>query len=231
MPLLRSANTPSPQKRLFDTVGIIVLCCLGLSLGAWEAYRCAKIRFGYVATYSFVGAIVLAIVLIAVGLVLVVYWRTRRIGIGFISAGMLSCAAFYGGIFLLEKIDRVAWRHEPRVAIGADQVASLVIYFCPKTTDEQIENFRESVLERDAEPRHAGRDFPAFVGSYLRLAPSQTQRHDGVALTIRESSTLQTVKDYMTTIESDPRVARVFTDVAPTAIRIGNSHSIDSKCR
>lgn len=231
MPLVRPANSPSPKKRLFDIVAIIVLSCLGLGLGAWEAYQCAQISFGYSASYSFAVAIVLAIVLMAVGSVLAVYWRTRGIGIGFISAGILSCAGFYGGIALLLKVDRVAWRHEPRVAIGADQVASAVVYFCPKTTGEQIENFRESVLEEDAEPRHAGRDFPALVGSYLRLAPTQAQGHDGIALTFRESTTQPAVKNYVTTIESDPRVAKVFTDVAPVAIRIENSPSIDGKCR
>jgi len=112
----------------------------------------------------------------------------------------------------------------------SNQVASVVIYFCPDTTSEQIENFRDTLLEQDARPRHAGKDFPAFVASYLRIAPSQAHGHDGVALTFQQSTTQEAITNYMTQIEADPRVAKVFTDIAPTSIRVGNS-SVDGRCR
>ena len=167
-----------------------------------------------------------------VGLVLAVYWRTRWVGFGLIAAGVLSCATFYAGIGVLLKLDRVAWKHEPPlVSFGPDQDASIVVYFCPKTTSDQIESFRETVLEEDAEPRHAGRDFPIFVGSYLRLLPSQANGHDAIALDIRKGSGNSQIAGYLNKIESDPRVAKVFTDVAPTAIRIANSRSVDGNCR
>ncbi len=100
-------------------------------MGAWEAEKCAKIAFGYVASYSFAGAVALGILLVTIGSVLAVYWRTRGIEIGLILAGVLSCACFYGGIAVLLKLGQVAWKHQPRVSIGADQEASTVIYFCP----------------------------------------------------------------------------------------------------
>jgi hypothetical protein len=145
--------------------------------------------------------------------------------------GVLSVMTFYSGIAVLLKLDRVAWKHERLVSIGPKQNASAVIYFCPKSTDGQIENFREAVLEEDAQPRHAGRDFPVFVGTYLRLSPSQANGHKAVALSFRESDRGGAIEAYLNKIESDTRVAKVFTDVAPTEIRIANSRSVDGNCR
>ena len=66
---------------------------------------------------------------------------------GLIAGGVLSCLTFYGGMAVLQRLDRVAWKHElPPVAIGPDQKATLVVYFKHGTTNEQIEAFHSSVL-------------------------------------------------------------------------------------
>jgi energy-coupling factor transporter transmembrane protein EcfT len=231
MPVLRPQTARSAKQRLFDRSALVVLGCLGIAFGVWEAYQCAKVAFGYVASYNFVAAIVVAIVLTIVGLLLAVYWRSRWIGVGFVLAGVLSCATFYSGVTVLLKSDHVAWRHEPpMVTFGPDQKASAVIYFCPKTTNEQIENFVDSVLEDSAEPRHAGRDFPVFVASYFRLSPSQANGHDGAALTFRLATTSGDIRSYITKIESDIRVSKVFVDAVPASIRL-NKNDADRKCR
>ena len=117
------------------------------------------------------------------------------------------------------------------IAFGPGETASAVIYFCPSTTSEQIESFTEEVLEEDAKPRHSGRDFPVFVGSYFRLAPTQANGHDAVALTFRPSARQEAAAGYLTRIESDVRVAKVFKDVAPTAIHLENTRSVNDRCR
>jgi hypothetical protein len=102
---------------------------------------------------AFAAAVFWAIALVGIGLLLLVDWRTRGIGAGLVAAGLLSCVTFYGGIAVLLRLDRAAWRHEPPPsAIGPDQTASLVIYFRHGTTEEQIKEFRSSVLTGTAEP-------------------------------------------------------------------------------
>ena len=76
---------------------------------------------------------------------------------------------------ILVKRDRVAWRQSPPLrSFGPAQKSSLVIYFCSGIGDQQIEDFRETVLEV-AERSRADRTFPLFVNSYFRLAPSKSE--------------------------------------------------------
>jgi hypothetical protein len=164
-------------------------------------------RFGYVASYAYAAAWFVAIAAVGVGLLLVIYWRTRGIGAGLISAGLLSCATFYGGIGILLKLDHVAWRHEPPpVAFGPDQKASLVIYFRRGTTSEQIEEFHSSVLAGTAE------------SIYLGLGPSQANGREGIALTFSGDTRPEQVSRYIEKIEHDARVEKVYRDIAPSAI-------------
>lgn len=209
MPLLSPNSPPSTAHRRVNRIVICGPSVVGSALGAWQARECAAIRFGYVAGYAFAAALFWAIALIGTGLLLVVYWRTRGIGVGLVAAGLLSGATFYGGMGILLRLDRVAWRHEPPlVAIGPDQKASLVIYFRRGTTDEQIEEFRSSVLTGTAEP-----------SEYLRLLPSQANGHEGVALTFSTDSRPEQVTRNVEKIEHDSRVEKVYRDIAPAAIQ------------
>ncbi len=80
---------------------------------------------------------------------------------------------------ILLRLDRVSWKHEPPpIAIGPDQKATLVVYFKHGTTDEQIKNFRYSVLSGAVEPLE-----------YLRLLPDQANGHEAVA---RRTATMST---------------------------------------
>ncbi len=229
--ILRPERPVSLTQRRLNRSAPLVLAIAGALFGLWQANQCAKIAFGYAATYSFTAAFALAILVVVLGLPPLIYWRTRWVGIGLLAAGLLSWVAFYGGIAALTKLDRVAWRHEsPEVRFGPDQKATAVIYFCRQTSNEQIENFSEFVLEELAEPRHPGRDFPVFVDTYIRLSPTQANGYDAIALTFRNEGTSDRVRAYMRKIESDPRVKNVFKDVVPTEIRMDKT-SADGKCR
>ena len=137
-----------------------------------------------------------------------------------IAAGLLMYPLFLGYIGVMKKLDRVAWMHESIVHFGPDQSASLVIYYRPGTTDAQIEDFIENKLEQPAEPRHDGKDYPEFVDSYLRLLPSQANGYDASALTFRVNESVPEVSSYISMIQSDPRVQRVFRNVAPDSIHL-----------
>jgi hypothetical protein len=184
------------------------------ALGFWDctgrmaAKDCAATRFGYAAGYSFGAAISLAVLLCGIGLLLLLYWRTRGVGIGLVAAGFLTCLTFYGGIAILLKLDRVAWKHEPPlVAFGPDQKATIVIYFKRGITDEQIEEFRSSMLTGIEERTE-----------YLRLLPDQAHGHEGVALTLSRDASPEQVTRYVKKIEGDSRVEKVYRDIAPTDV-------------
>lgn len=214
MPLLRPTRPLSDRHHHFNRIVVIAISVIGIAVGCWEAKSVAAIRFGYVAGYGYASAVFVAIALCGVGLLLVIYWRTRWVGTGLIAAGVFSCAMFYAGIALLWRLDRVAWRHEPPpVALGPRVTASLVIYFQRGITDDAVESFRSSVLA-DAQGR-----YPSFVRIYLRLLPSQANDHEGIALTFSEDARSQEIAEYVDKIKRDRRVENVYMDVAPAAIK------------
>ena len=199
---------------------VLLLACLGIGLGFWEARDCASLRFAYIADYSYAGVLSLSIGLSVIGLLLLIYWRTRWVGAGLIAAGILSCAMFYTGMTVLVKEDRVAWRHEPPLERfgGPGAKASAVIYFRRGVTREQVEEFDSLVLQGPAPPWHDGRDYPPFLATYVSLLPSQANGHEAIALTFFNDAPPDKVNAYLATIKADSRVARVFLDTAPDAI-------------
>jgi hypothetical protein len=208
MPLLSPSCQPSPAHGRVNRISAIGLSAIGVALGAWQAKSCASIAFGYVAGYAYATAVFLAMALCGIGLLLLIYWRTRGIGFGLLAAGLLSCVTFYGGMAVLLKLDRVAWQHEPPpVAIGHDQKATLVIYFRRGTTDEQIEEFHSWISSGTADP-----------SEYLRLLPSQANGYEGVALTFSKDTPPEQVTRYVEKIKGDSRVEKIYRDIAPTAI-------------
>jgi hypothetical protein len=197
------------QSRVHRTV-LVALGAIGIVLGGWEARDCAATQFGYAAGYAYAGAVFLAIALLVIGALLTIYWRTRPIGLGFVAAGVLSCVTFYGGMAILLRLDRVAWKHEPPpVAIGPSQNADLVIYFRNGTSDKQIEEFRSSILQE-----------PGWrYQTYLRLLPNQANGHDAVALTFSRANRPPDLARYIEKIRRDGRVETVYENVAPTEIQ------------
>ena len=147
---------------------------------------------------------------------LLIYWRTRWFGIGFIAVGIFSYVMFLGGMALLTKEDHVAWRHEKMVSFGPDKKASAVIYFRKGITSQQVEVFNSTVLEVPTS-QSPGHGHPAFVQTYLRLA--QANGHEGIALTFFDNASADKVNAYLTTIRADSRVEKVFLNTSPSSIR------------
>jgi hypothetical protein len=219
MPLLKSDQLLSSTQRKVNKFSLITLAFLGILLGLWEAYICASTRFGYAAAYSFGTVWAFATLFCATALPLLLYWRSRWIGIGFVAMGLLSCATFYIGIEILLKADRVAWRHEPPlVRFGPDQNASIVIYFKNGTTAKEVEDFNSSTLEEPAEPGHPGRDYPPFVSEYLRLLPSQANGYEAIALSFFDGSPSDRTNAFIDRIKSDKTVLKVFQNRSPASI-------------
>ena len=82
----------------------------------WAAIDCSHIAFGYVASYSFAMVLMLGCASAFVGLVLMIYWRTRSTGAALLGTGIATYLVFLGCIGVLKKFDKVAWVREPPCA-------------------------------------------------------------------------------------------------------------------
>ena len=215
-------RTPITDKqRRRRRIGVALILIAGICFGIWEALDCARIPFGYVASYDFGIAFFLTVCASVLGMLLLIYWRTRSSGMALIVAGIISYATFLGGIYGLKKLDRVAWQHEPPMQrFGPDQQASIVIYYRHGTSQAEINDFIDKVLERPAQPRHDGRDFPEFVSEYMVLIPSQASGYDGSTIGLRSNAAQSETAAYIASIRADPRVARIFLNSAPDSIHL-----------
>lgn len=218
---LRSSCTPNPAQKRRRWISACVIAAAGLVFATWAAIDCAHIAFGYVASYSFATVFMLGCAFAFVGVLLMIYWRTRSTGIALISTGVAMYLVFLGCIGILKKFDRVAWEHEPPLeAIGPDQQALLIVYYRPGTSEQQIEDFVEHKLENYPSKVHDGTDFPDFVTAYLGLVPSQANGFNGRALTFKPGAHGIAVESFVCMVQSDSRVSRVFRDRSPNAIHL-----------
>ena len=135
--------------------------------------------------------------------------------------------AFLGCIETLKKFDKVAWQHEPPMQhFGPDRQASLVIYYRPGTSGQQIEDFVEYKLENYPSKVHDGKDFPEFVIEYMALSPSQANGFDGSALNFKPDANRGAVDSFVSMVQSDPRVALIFRDLVPNAIHLSTAQRV-----
>jgi hypothetical protein len=221
MPLFKQAVPLSRAQRRRRWIAAFVILAAGSGFAVWAAIDCARIAFGYVASYSFAMVLMLSSVLVVSGFVLTIYWRTRSTGAALVGTGIFTYLVFLGCIGILKRLDKVAWQHEPpQQAIGPEKQASLVIYYRPGTTPQEIEDFVEHKLENYPSKIHDGKDLPDFVSEYLALIPSQANGFDGSALTFKPGADGAAVDSFVSMVQADPRVARVFRDTSPNAIHL-----------
>jgi len=228
--ILKGPATRSSSERRRNRWLIILFSAMGIVLGCWQAHAISKIRFSYIAGYSHAIAFILAAYLIVLGLPFLIYWRTRWVGFGLLLAGALSLVFYLGGLEISLRLNRVAWQHEPVHLLGTAQKASAVIYFCADTTVQQIDDFHREVLEVP-NPSYGDRRFPVYLSSYLRLAPSQANGYQGVALRFNQGTAPDQIKNYVARIDSDPRVLHVFIDAVPDLIHVDREILAHSRCR
>ena len=221
MPVFEAAAPKTRAQKRRRWVGASVIMAAGLGFSIWAAIDCAHIAFGYVASYSFVTVLMLSCASAFIGILLMIYWRTSSTGLALLSTGIAMYLVFLGCIRVLKKFDRVAWMHEPPArAMGPDQQASLIIYYRPGTTQQQINDFVEHKLEGYPSKVHEGTGLPGFVNGYLGLSPSQANGFDGGALTFRPGAHGVAVDSFVRIAQSDPHVERTFRDTPPAAIHL-----------
>jgi len=128
---------------------------------------------------------------------------------------------FYGGMSVLWRLDRVAWRHERPVKMSLSDKASVVIHLRRGITEKEVEQFRSSALA-DAGNKY---ELPSFVRMYWRLTPDQANGQWGIALYFSDHARPTELTNYVEKIKHDTRVDAVYTDTSPDAIQPQSNHS------
>ncbi len=223
MPIFRPASPITPAQHFFNRAAAALAAAGCCGFGFWEARSAAQVASGYQAGYDAVAALLFAIAISLGGLCFCLYWRTRALGISLLASGLLSYAAFLGGAAYLARRGQGPGGEATLESIGPNQQASVVIYFRKGTTNRQIEDFHTTVLEQPGQPMHPEPDYPWFVIDYLRLVPAQANGFDAAAVSFRKYAAARDTGPYIARVRSDPRVDRVFLNVAPLAIHISPS--------
>src|ERR1039458_10896991 len=99
MPLLEPASGVSQSQRRFDRIAPTVLALAGIALGRFFAIQLTHIPSGYVASYVTLSVVASTALLGLLGAILLLHWRTHRLGVGLIVAGgpTLTALATGGG--------------------------------------------------------------------------------------------------------------------------------------
>jgi hypothetical protein len=220
MAIFASDEPLSTRQRSLNWGALLVMCLGGMAWGFLVAKRCASLTLGYAAQYYYAIVFFVAIGLFLLAVPPLIYWRTRWLGFGIAAGGVLSVLAFGASMRILSVENRVAWQRPQRmVSISADSKPSAVIYFKAGVTDQQVEDFRISVLMESAMPRHQGLDFPPYVGKYFRLPPNQTNGRRAIALSFSNAAP-NDEQAYLSRIRADSRVETVLVNGPDASIRL-----------
>lgn len=104
MPLLSPSSPLSSEHRRLNRAAVIGLSAFGIVFGLFRAKEYAATRFAHLASQASTATVLYGSVFCAIGLLLLIYWRTRGFGAGLAAAGILSCAAFYGGMAVFTRL-------------------------------------------------------------------------------------------------------------------------------
>jgi len=100
--------------------------------------------------------------------------------------------------------------------IGPEVKASLVIYFKPGITNQQVEDFWHEVLSRP-DPSGKGYYHRNGVGDIGRIAP--VQGHEGISVSFFPDATKEERDEVIHDITSSPIVYKVLRDIAPADVK------------
>lgn len=103
------------------------------------------------------------------------------------------------------------------VRFGPEVKASLVIVFKPDVTDEQVEDFRRSVLQVTTS-NETERKYLSGIRQYLRVLP--IQKHNAIALTFHDDIAQAQREEIMKRVKSSPLVYKVFENIASVDVKL-----------
>jgi len=196
---------------------ICVVLALTILLGGFLVSSFNREPSGYVAVYDVVAMWMLALLVLLMGIVLLIFRRTRFSGWVVAAAAFLVPIVFFVGVKASEAAGLNRWLNAPLVHFGPDVRSSLVVYYKTGISETQISNFQDVQLYQ-ARPDGNGQEFKPGIGTFLRLVPSQAHGHDAFALDLDSGMRPDQRESLISSLSSSPLVFKVYRDVAPDSI-------------
>jgi hypothetical protein len=207
---LNPLNDISQAQRRFDRIAPIVLALAGIALGYFFANQLTHIPSGYVAPNVTLSVLASTVLLILLGAILLLHWRTHRLGVGLIGAGLLTLTTYALAGRVLLTLDRIPWA-PPAVQLVPGQQARVILRFRGGVTQQQVNDFVSSKLS----------SLPDWADSLAGLPANERSGQLGLALNLSvtaygggrsalESRMLaENVSAFMVATRRDPRVSTV----------------------
>ena len=202
-----------------EIVSTGICAILLLAISAFVVHDVNTSQSGYVAVYAAALMWMLCIFALVVGLALVFFRRTRRLGIVAVTSGLLLPCVFFAGIRISKSAGWISWENQPLQRLGPDVQASEVVYYNLGVTHAQMESFERTSLHQ-ARADGLGFDFKPGITYYLGLLPSQAHGHNAFAIGISPSLPKSSRDQLRSTLAQSSLVFRVFDDKAPKDIPV-----------
>ena len=130
------------RARWFAFAGVALV---SIALGFTGARILANETIGYLASYTWLGLMMIGVplvmTLLVLGGILTLIPRGRWLGTLFMIAGVLIVGSSFASFKILDAMGQVLYKHEQMVPIGPDTKYDLLIFFKRDTTHDQIESF------------------------------------------------------------------------------------------
>jgi hypothetical protein len=175
------------------------------ALSVWLVWSWRSSVSGYVAVYANLAAMLFAGMVGFAGLGLIVWERTRRLGVAVLVSAMWLYVSFVGVTNALYRLDLVPWKHERMVSILPGAGKGFYIYFKPGTSEAEIRKFSDQVIFDP--PSSRGQDLKAGITSFVRVASSGNQ--ETIAIGLRPDLTPMQRQEIRSRIEKESIVQQV----------------------
>jgi hypothetical protein len=195
---------------------ICVVLALTILLGGFLVSSFNREPSGYVAAYDGVAMWMLTLLVLLIGIILLIFPRTRFSGWVVAAAAFLVPIVFFVGIKGSEAAGLNRWLNAPLVHFGPDVRSSLVVYYKIGISETQISNFQDAELYQ-ARPDGHGKDFKPGIRTFLSL--DQAHGHYGFALDLDSEMRPDQRESLISSLSSSPLVFKVYRDAAPNSIR------------
>ncbi len=196
---------------------ICVVLVLTVLLGAFLVNSFNRAPSGYVAVYDVVAMWMFALLVLLMGVVLLIFRRTRFSGWVVAAAAFLVPIVFFVGVKASEAAGLNRWLNAPLVHFGPDVRSSLVVYYKAGILETEMSNFQEAQLYQARADGH-GKEFKPGIRTFLRLIPDQAHGHYAFALDLDSRMSPDQREALISSLSTSPLVFKVYRDVATDSI-------------
>jgi len=196
---------------------ICVVPALAILLGVSLVNSFNREPSGYVAVYDAVAMWMFSLLVLLMGIVLLIFRRTRFSGWVVAAAAFLVPIVFFVGVKVSFAAGLNSWLNAPLVHFGPDVRSSLVVYYKAGISHKEISDFQDAQLYQ-ARPDGHGKDFKPGIRTFLSLIPDQAHGHYAFAVDLDPRMRPSQRESLISSLSSSPLVFKVYRDVAPNSI-------------